>query len=34
MGCHGVLADSRAALDDALERAFAADRPTVIHVSE
>jgi thiamine pyrophosphate-dependent acetolactate synthase large subunit-like protein len=34
MGCHGVLAESRAALDDALERAFAADRPTVIHVLE
>jgi len=34
MGCHGVFADSRAALDDALERAFAADRPTVIHVPE
>jgi acetolactate synthase-1/2/3 large subunit len=32
LGCHGVLADSRAALDDALEAAFAADRPTVIHV--
>jgi acetolactate synthase-1/2/3 large subunit len=34
LGCHGVVADSRAALDDALERAFAADRPTVIHVPE
>jgi acetolactate synthase-1/2/3 large subunit len=34
MGCHGVRADSRAALDEALERAFAADRPTVIHVPE
>jgi acetolactate synthase-1/2/3 large subunit len=34
LGCHGVFADSRAALDDALERAFAADRPTVIHVPE
>jgi thiamine pyrophosphate-dependent acetolactate synthase large subunit-like protein len=34
MGCHGVFADSRAALDEALERAFAADRPTVIHVPE
>jgi thiamine pyrophosphate-dependent acetolactate synthase large subunit-like protein len=34
MGCHGVFADSRAALDDALGRAFAADRPTVIHVPE
>jgi thiamine pyrophosphate-dependent acetolactate synthase large subunit-like protein len=34
LGCHGVLAESRAALDDALERAFAADRPTVIHVPE
>jgi acetolactate synthase-1/2/3 large subunit len=34
MGCHGVLADSRDALDEALERAFAADRPTVIHVPE
>jgi thiamine pyrophosphate-dependent acetolactate synthase large subunit-like protein len=34
LGCHGVFADSRTALDDALERAFAADRPTVIHVPE
>jgi thiamine pyrophosphate-dependent acetolactate synthase large subunit-like protein len=34
LGCHGVLADSRGALDEALERAFAADRPTVIHVPE
>jgi acetolactate synthase-1/2/3 large subunit len=34
MGCHGVYADSRAALDEALERAFAADRPTVVHVPE
>jgi thiamine pyrophosphate-dependent acetolactate synthase large subunit-like protein len=34
MGCHGVLADSRDALDEALARALAADRPTVIHVPE
>ena len=34
LGCHGVFADSRAALDDALRSAFAADRPTVIHVPE
>jgi thiamine pyrophosphate-dependent acetolactate synthase large subunit-like protein len=34
MGCHGVLADSRTALDDALHSAFDADRPTVIHVPE
>jgi acetolactate synthase-1/2/3 large subunit len=34
MGCHGVFADSRAALDDALRSAFEADRPTVIHVPE
>jgi thiamine pyrophosphate-dependent acetolactate synthase large subunit-like protein len=34
LGCHGVRADSRDALDDALEGAFAADRPTVIHVPE
>ena len=34
LGCHGVHADAPAALDDALERAFDADRPTVIHVPE
>ena len=34
LGCHGVRAQTRAELDDALERAFAADRPTVIHVPE
>jgi thiamine pyrophosphate-dependent acetolactate synthase large subunit-like protein len=34
LGCHGVRAQSRPELDDALERAFAADRPTVIHVPE
>lgn len=34
LGCHGVRAQSRSELDDALERAFAADRPTVIHVPE
>ena len=34
LGCHGVRAISRAELDEALERAFAADRPTVIHVPE
>jgi thiamine pyrophosphate-dependent acetolactate synthase large subunit-like protein len=34
MGCHGVFADSRAALDHALRSAFEADRPTVIHVPE
>ena len=32
LGCHGVFADSRAALDEALEGAFEVDRPTVIHV--
>jgi thiamine pyrophosphate-dependent acetolactate synthase large subunit-like protein len=34
LGCHGVHATTRAELDDALERAFAADRPTVVHVPE
>jgi len=34
MGCHGFRAESRDALGEALERAFAADRPTVIHVPE
>jgi acetolactate synthase-1/2/3 large subunit len=34
MGCHGVFAATRAELDEALARAFAADRPTVIHVPE
>ena len=34
LGCHGVRAASRAELDDALERALAAERPTVIHVPE
>jgi acetolactate synthase-1/2/3 large subunit len=34
LGCHGVLAASRAELDEALARAFAADRPTVVHVPE
>jgi acetolactate synthase-1/2/3 large subunit len=34
MGCDGVFADSRAALDEALRAAFEADRPTVIHVPE
>jgi thiamine pyrophosphate-dependent acetolactate synthase large subunit-like protein len=34
LGCHGVHADSPAAAAEALERAFAADRPTVIHVPE
>jgi thiamine pyrophosphate-dependent acetolactate synthase large subunit-like protein len=34
LGCHGVVAEDRAALDAALEHAFAADRPTVIHVPE
>jgi acetolactate synthase-1/2/3 large subunit len=34
LGCHGVVAEDRAGLDQALERAFAADRPTVIHVPE
>jgi acetolactate synthase-1/2/3 large subunit len=34
LGCHGVQAATRAELDEALARAFAADRPTVIHVPE
>jgi thiamine pyrophosphate-dependent acetolactate synthase large subunit-like protein len=34
LGCHGVRAATRAELDEALERALAADRPTVIHVPE
>jgi thiamine pyrophosphate-dependent acetolactate synthase large subunit-like protein len=34
LGCHGVRAGSRAELDEALARALAADRPTVIHVPE
>jgi acetolactate synthase-1/2/3 large subunit len=34
LGCHGVHADSPAAAAEAVERAFAADRPTVIHVPE
>jgi thiamine pyrophosphate-dependent acetolactate synthase large subunit-like protein len=34
LGCHGVRATSRAELDEALERAFGADRPTVVHVPE
>jgi thiamine pyrophosphate-dependent acetolactate synthase large subunit-like protein len=34
LGCHGVFAGDRDALDDALERAFAAERPTVVHVPE
>jgi thiamine pyrophosphate-dependent acetolactate synthase large subunit-like protein len=34
LGCHGVRADSRDTLDEALGRAFAAERPTVIHVPE
>jgi thiamine pyrophosphate-dependent acetolactate synthase large subunit-like protein len=34
LGCHGLHATTRPALDEALERAFAADRPTVIHVVE
>jgi thiamine pyrophosphate-dependent acetolactate synthase large subunit-like protein len=34
LGCHGVRATSGAELEDALERAFAADRPTLVHVPE
>jgi acetolactate synthase-1/2/3 large subunit len=34
LNCHGTRAESADALDDALERAFAADRPTLIHVPE
>ena len=34
MGCRGVFADSEDAVREALERALAADRPTVIHVPE
>jgi thiamine pyrophosphate-dependent acetolactate synthase large subunit-like protein len=33
MGCHGVTADSPAALRDALGAALQADRPTVIQVA-
>jgi thiamine pyrophosphate-dependent acetolactate synthase large subunit-like protein len=34
LGCHGVAVDDEFALAEALERAFAADRPTVLHVHE
>ena len=34
LNCRGARADEPAAFRDALERAFAADRPTVIHVIE
>ena len=32
--CHGESATAAGDIRDALERAFAADRPTVIHVPE
>ncbi len=32
LGCEGVFAEDRASLASALEGAFAADRPTVVHV--
>jgi acetolactate synthase-1/2/3 large subunit len=34
LGCHGVFADTGAAVREALERALSADRPSVIHVPE
>jgi thiamine pyrophosphate-dependent acetolactate synthase large subunit-like protein len=34
LGCEGVAVDDEGALADALERGFAADRPTVLHVHE
>jgi thiamine pyrophosphate-dependent acetolactate synthase large subunit-like protein len=34
LGCAGAVVDDGAALVDALERSFAADRPTVLHVHE
>lgn len=34
LGCHGVRVRDLATLVDALETAFAADRPTVLHVDE
>jgi acetolactate synthase-1/2/3 large subunit len=32
LGCHGVRVDKLDVLPDILDRAFAADRPTVIHL--
>jgi acetolactate synthase-1/2/3 large subunit len=34
LGCEGVAVDDEDSLADALERGFAADRPTVLHVRE
>ena len=34
LNCHGLRAEGEAEIRAALERAFAADRPTVIHVME
>jgi thiamine pyrophosphate-dependent acetolactate synthase large subunit-like protein len=34
LGCEGVAVDDRNGLADALEQAFGADRPTVLHVHE
>jgi thiamine pyrophosphate-dependent acetolactate synthase large subunit-like protein len=34
LGCDGVAVDDEDSLTDALERGFAADRPTVLHVRE
>jgi acetolactate synthase-1/2/3 large subunit len=34
LGCHGVRADTADEVEEALANAFAADRPTVVHVPE
>jgi thiamine pyrophosphate-dependent acetolactate synthase large subunit-like protein len=34
LGCEGAVADDESGLADALEQAFAADRPTVLHLKE
>ena len=34
LGCAGEVVEDSATLTDALERGFAADRPTVLHVHE
>jgi thiamine pyrophosphate-dependent acetolactate synthase large subunit-like protein len=34
MGCHGVAVDEPAELTAELEKAFRADRPTLLHVTE
>jgi thiamine pyrophosphate-dependent acetolactate synthase large subunit-like protein len=34
LGCYGVVVDDPGKLPDALEDAFGADRPTLLHVPE